>query len=285
MIDYRIRTFLTLYREMNYRRTAELLNMTQPGVTQHIHFLEKAYGTKLFCYDGKVLSRTASADILKRSMERILQEEQELEKTFQNSDEFFVRIGATKTIGNFVILPLAEKFLRCPRNNLELVVDNTAVLLTMLADGLLDFTLIEGTFDKNRFDYHLFKKENFVGICARNHRFSGQCISFEEMFAETLFVREKGSGTRAIMEQLLQNHNFSLESFPRVVPVSNFTAIQQFVAKGLGITFAYQPVVDADSRLSSFQIEDITVVREFNYVYCNKDIAVPKIKRFELQKN
>lgn len=30
MIDNRILTFLTLCKEMNYRKTAELLNMTQP---------------------------------------------------------------------------------------------------------------------------------------------------------------------------------------------------------------------------------------------------------------
>ena len=28
MLDYRVQTFLELYREMNYRRTAEKLNMT-----------------------------------------------------------------------------------------------------------------------------------------------------------------------------------------------------------------------------------------------------------------
>ena len=50
MLDYRIYTFLTLFKEMNYRKTAEKLNMTQPGVTQHIQYLEKHYGVKLFEY-------------------------------------------------------------------------------------------------------------------------------------------------------------------------------------------------------------------------------------------
>lgn len=58
MLDYRVSTFLTLYDEMNYRRTAERLNMTQPGVTQHIHYLENYYGVKLFEYNGRTLSRT-----------------------------------------------------------------------------------------------------------------------------------------------------------------------------------------------------------------------------------
>ena len=53
MLDYRVLTFLALYDEMNYRRTAEKLNMTQPGVTQHIHYLENYYGVKLFEYDGR----------------------------------------------------------------------------------------------------------------------------------------------------------------------------------------------------------------------------------------
>ena len=43
MIDSRMETFLTLCRVMNYRKTAELLNMTQPAVTQHIHYLENHY--------------------------------------------------------------------------------------------------------------------------------------------------------------------------------------------------------------------------------------------------
>ena len=58
MLDYRVLTFLALYDEMNYRKTAEKLNMTQPGVTQHIHFLEHYYGIKLFEYDGRILSKT-----------------------------------------------------------------------------------------------------------------------------------------------------------------------------------------------------------------------------------
>lgn len=41
MIDYRLETFLTLCRQMNYRRTAEEMNITQPAVTQHIQYLEK----------------------------------------------------------------------------------------------------------------------------------------------------------------------------------------------------------------------------------------------------
>lgn len=281
MVDHRIHTFLTLYREMNYRRTAELLNMTQPGVTQHIQYLEKAYHTKLFQYDGKTLTKTRSAELLKQSMERIMAEELALEKALQVTDTFCLRIGATKTIGEFVILPAAARFAAAAGHRLELVVDNTEILLSMLDDRLLDFALIEGTFDKTKFDYHLFKKEHFVGVCGKQHRFAGRCVPIEDIFSETLIVRERGSGTRGIMEQLLRDRSFSTDCFQKVVTVNNFTAIRHFAASGLGITFAYQPIVDGDDRLSSFQLEDVTVVREFNYVYLSRNIALEQIRRFE----
>lgn len=41
------------------------------------------------------------------------------------------------------------------------------------------------------------------------------------------------------------------------------------------------PIVDGDDRLASFQLEDVTVVREFNYVYLSRNIALEQIRRFE----
>lgn len=281
MLDYRIHTFLTLYREMNYRRTAELLNMTQPGVTQHIHFLEKAYSTRLFRYDGKTLSRTRAADLLKQSVERIMAEETALQKALAPSADLFLRVGATKTIGEFVILPTAARFAAPPDHRLELVIDNTEALLAMLDERLLDFALVEGAFDKARFEHHLFKKEHFVGVCEKRHPFTGRRVSFGELFSQTLIVREQGSGTRDIMEQLLKERGYSAASFKRVITVNSFAAIRHFVAQGLGITFAYRPIVDADCRLAAFDLEDVTVVREFNYVYHNRNIARQQIRQFE----
>ena len=52
MLDYRIDTFLTLCEWMNYRKTAEILHISQPAVTQQIHALENLYGRKLFLYEN-----------------------------------------------------------------------------------------------------------------------------------------------------------------------------------------------------------------------------------------
>ena len=280
MLDYRINTFITLYNEMNYRKTAEKLNMTQPGVTQHIQFLEAKYGVKLFRYEGKTLYRTPAAEILEQYIKRMMAEEKELRRKLRMDKEYLLRVGATKTIGEFVINPMAERFMRVPSNRLELIVDNTEALLAAIDTGNLDFALIEGRFDKSRYGFRLFRKERFVGICAASHRFAGQRIALEEIFGETLILREKGSGTREIMEQVLLEYGFSVSCFRRTMTVNNFSAIRQFVADNIGITFAYQSVAE-DNRLAVFELEGIEVIREFNYVYCSEQIAEEKIKKFE----
>ena len=39
MQDFRMETFLTVCEELNYTRAAHKLGLTQPAVSQHIHFL------------------------------------------------------------------------------------------------------------------------------------------------------------------------------------------------------------------------------------------------------
>ena len=58
MLDFRIHTFLCVCRHMNYTRAAAELHITQPAVSQHIRYLEREYGAKLFSYKGKHLQLT-----------------------------------------------------------------------------------------------------------------------------------------------------------------------------------------------------------------------------------
>ena len=280
MLDYRVLTFLTLYDEMNYRRTAEKLNMTQPGVTQHIHYLENYYGVKLFEYDGRTLSKTKQADQLKRHFESVRAEESSLKEDFNQADTLHLRVGATKTIGEFVIVPEVRRFLQKDIHSLDLIVDNTENLLTMLSHGDLDFAVIEGVFDKKRYPYHRFKKERFVGICGKSHPFAGRTVSLEDIFREKLIVRERGSGTRRLLEQAISDRGYSLDSFQSCSSVSNFSVICALVAKNGAVTFAYEPVANSRDDLETFAVEEMYIQGEFNFVYTNEKVASSKIERF-----
>ncbi len=280
MLNHRIDTFMTLYQEMNYRKTAEIRNMTQPGVTQHIQYLENAYGVKLFNYDGKQLTRTKYADILYRHINAILQDEKALREALAPSPLFYLRAGVTKTIGEFIIAPQVSRFLRQENNKLELIVDNTAALLALLDKGELDFAIIEGVFDKSKYQYRLFKKERFLGICSKAHPFAGKTVSWDALFKESLLLRERGSGTRGLFERVLADFGYSIDWFKRVNTIASFTLIQNLVSQGTGITFAYQSIADAHENLATFETEDLVITNEMHYVYTNERVAADKICRF-----
>ena len=280
MLDYRVLTFLTLYDEMNYRRTAEKLNMTQPGVTQHIHYLENYYGVKLFEYDGRTLSKTKNAQRLKKYFDSVKAEETDIRESFTPTDTIHMTVGATKTIGEFVIVPEIRAFLQAPNHNLDLIIDNTENLLHMLEKSQIDFAVIEGVFDKSKYGYHLFKKEAFVGVCAKDHPFAGRTVTLEEVFREDIVVRESQSGTRMLLQNAITDRGFSLDSFHRCSSVNNFSVICDLVAINKAITFAYEPIAHCRDDLATFMVEDMQIQGEFNFVYCNERVAKEKINRF-----
>jgi len=280
MLDYQIDTFLALYEEMNYSRTAEKLDISQPGVTQHIQYLERFYGVKLFEYNGRQLRRTGQAERLKRYFDSVRAEEISLREGFGQPDGLHLRVGATKTIGEFVIVPTVRKFLSGENRSLDLIVDNTKNLLAMLEHGELDFAVIEGVFDKEKYPHRLFKREQFVGICARNHPFAGKTVPLEAVFRERLLVREKGSGTRMLLQRAVEDRGFSLDSFRSCSSIGNFAVICELVAGDGAITFAYEPIVHCHEALAAFMVEDMQIRGEFNFVYTNGRVAEPKIDLF-----
>lgn len=279
MFDDRVFTFLTLYKEMNYHRTAEKLQMTQPGVTQHIQYLEKQYGIKFFRYEGRTLYRTPEAERFKRHLDSMMAEEQAMREEFAQAQGICLRIGATKTIGEFVLTPIVQHFLADSTHCLDFITDNTQNLLRLLEDQQLDFAIIEGVFDKSRYDYHLYKKEKFVGICSQTHRFANKVVSLDDLFEETLLIREKGSGTRHLLEQAITNRGFSLSNFNRVVSLGNFSVITELLIQTQAVTFAYQPIALQRSELTTFAVADLEIEGEFNFVYCNRAIGEEKIQQ------
>ena len=280
MLDYRIDTFLTLCESMNYRKTAEMLHISQPAVTQQIHYLENQYGQKLFVYENRRLVKTEAAAILEQYARAAKLQQQDLLQKLESSPIHTLRIGATKTIGDYYLKEDIRRYLQSPDNALTLIVDNTEHLLRLLEENELDFSVVEGFFDKTRFDSILLRREPFVGICRKDHPFAGREVTMEELLQQTIIHREAGSGTRAILEQELRGYNESLQRFQRRICISSFNIILDLVKQGFGVSFVYNILADSDPELAKFSIRGESVVREFNVVYLKYADMGEKIRLF-----
>ena len=278
VVDYRIRTFLTLYETMNYRRTGEQLCLSQPAVSQQIRSLEEKYGCKLFVYDGRKLQATPQARRVAEYARTALYNEQQLFQELGEPLTRQVRIGATKTIGEFVVAKTLERYCRRSRDDLKIVVDNTQKLLRQLEHEELDFALIEGAFDRSSFGNCCFRRARFVGLCRKDHPFAGRTISMEELAGQCLVVREPGSGTRGILENTLAERGYSFDIFSRIICTTQFSLIVRFVESGAGITFAYEPVGEGKQDLSTFRLDCLDEHREFSLVYLKGTRVFPLVR-------
>ena len=186
---------------------------------------------------------------------------------------FNLRIGATKTIGDYVLIDAIKEYLSDPSHELSLMVDNTMHLLQMLDENQLDFAVIEGAFSKTKYGSYLLRMEPFVGICAKNSPLCGQHVSVEELLKQTIVVREKGSGTRRIFEERLAAMGYELSDFYREVSISSFVAIKALVAAGIGISFLYNSVVAKENNIGTFTVDGITEPHPFHVVYTQNTSA------------
>ena len=272
-MDSKLHTFLTLCHTMNYRIAAEQLHLSQPAVTKQIQALEQALQTKLFHYDGHALHKTEACLILERFAISQQYQFEELQLAIADKKRFNLRIGATKTIGDYVLIDAIKEYLSDPSHELSLMVDNTMHLLQMLDENQLDFAVIEGAFSKTKYDSYLLRMEPFVGICAKNSPLCGQHISVEELLKQTIIVREKGSGTRRIFEERLAAMGYELSDFYREVSISSFVAIKALVAAGIGISFLYNSVVAKENDIGTFTVDGITEPHPFHVVYTQNTSA------------
>lgn len=271
MLDFRIETFLTLCQEKSYTKTAQKLCITQPAVSQHIRYLEQHYGCSLVFFKSKNLYLTTQGEELRKYALLSKADWNKVSTRLKDENEVKrISFGATLTIGEYIMPEiLAGLINHTDYSLLSMLVDNTETLLLKLQQGLIDFAFIEGQLDKREYTTRLFSPARFIPVCSVNHEFADRLVSFDEIFTQRLIVREIGSGTRGVLEQVLLEHNQKIQSFPHIVEIGNLNAIKNLVEKGLGITFLYENAVTAELRrgtLKKILLSDFEAVREFNFI-------------------
>lgn len=278
MLDFRTRTFLTVCKHMNFTKAAEELCITQPAVSQHIKILEDDYKTRFFSYKGKKLTLTTAGELFYKTLSTITYDDQLLRKELlQDSPTIdHLSFGATRTIGEFYLPDKLIHFLEeHPSIQISMNVENTTSLLEKLQKGELDFALVEGYFPKKEYSFIPYARENYICVAAFDYSFEQEPHLLEDLLNETMIVREKGSGTRDILEKNLEEKNLSLNDFHRHFEIGNIHVLKELVFNHLGITTLYEAAVTKElsrGQLRKIEIEDLQKTHDFYFVWRKNSI-------------
>ncbi|MFA9396635.1 MAG: LysR family transcriptional regulator [Clostridiaceae bacterium] len=289
MKDIRLTTFITLSNLKSFTKTAQVLNMTQPAISQHIKHLEDIYGVKLIERNGKNLNLTEQGKILLKYAKRIEFEYRELEDTIKNKNLLnqTYKLGASMTIGGYVLPYILGEYKKIHKNiDILLEVKNTEEILANLLNGDLDFAFIEGPFDKNIFKHNKYKYDELVlALSPLNNLSNKSQVTIEDIIKGNLILRERGSGTRVIFENILNDRGYNMENIKKYMEIGSISAIKALVELNLGYTVISRETIKKELNLGTIievPIKNIKIFREFNFVYLKEKDFINNFIEFSL---
>lgn len=287
MLDFRIETFLMVCRYMNFTKAASKLHITQPAVSQQIHYLEEYFGATLFHYEKRKLTLTPAGEMVllacttfANDQQRLLERVNELKKAGRK-----VTFGATLTIGEYVLPPKLAHFLeKYPKHPINMLVKDTDSLLKDLDEGKIEFAFIEGYFPKDQYDYITWSKEKLLPVCKAHHPVLSQLeITFYDLFPLPLILREKGSGTRDTLEHFLACANISVHDFASVIEIGGVEAIKTLVSQGAGISFLYESAIQTElsnKTLTTIPLREHLFYNDFSFIWRKDSLYANEYKHF-----
>jgi LysR family transcriptional regulator, transcriptional activator of the cysJI operon len=274
LFDIRLTTFITIARIKSFTKTAEILNLTQPAVSQHIKYLEEHYAVTLIKKQGKEIDLTEEGKILYRYSKELelLHRNLEAELKNKNSIHKTYSVGASMTIGGYVLPYILAEYKRTYKNvDILLEVNNTEDVIAKLVNRRLDLALIEGNFDRAKFKYKKFKNDEMVLAVSKNHYFANKDrVTIDELLKGELILREKGSGTRDIFEEKLRELGYDMSQLKPYMELGSISAIKSLVEENLGYTIISRETIKRELKLGLIKvvpIEELEIYREFNFIY------------------
>lgn len=281
MLDFRTLTFLSVCNHMNFTKAAIELNLSQPAVSQHIRYLEDKYNCSLFIRNKKDIQLTPAGKLLFSSLKTIYQDEKKIYEQIRNlADGKTVRknlsFGLTMTIGEYAITPAILRFVQeNPETNFHIKYQNTETLLKCLDNGIIDFAVVEGHVSLDYYNVEKISSEEYIPVCSKDYKFSKPVHQLSDLLDERLIHREAGSGTLAMLINMLAMQNISLKDFSRSVEVNNMHMIVQLLKSSCGISFLYKSAVESElqtGELREIKLDDFKVVHDFSFIWNKNSI-------------
>jgi DNA-binding transcriptional LysR family regulator len=269
MLDFRIATFLQLCETKSYTKTARLLDITQPSVTQHIKYLQRRYHCKLFSYEGKTLRLTPEGEYLRHQAETMTKMSAKVVADLQRMSENgrTLRFGYPEELGETLAAKVIAEILKQENPpEINLFVKKSNELTAMLENGQLDFILADAIYDTAHFENVPVGKSAFCCYAGKHHKPALEAIS--ELLPERLLLSEEGSSDRAVLETILEQHKLFTQEFQHTMTAGTTNSLRELTASGTGIQFAYETaMIGAEDRVQKLDISGFSEERNLCFFY------------------
>lgn len=139
-----LETFTTLCETGHFTRAAQRLNMTQPGVSQHLRKLERQVGQALLTQTGKSFTPTPAGDAVFALGLARREEEARLRETIDadDPDQGAARIACSGSFATLLYARARSWMQRAPRLSLHLEAAPRGAILAGVLEGRFDLGIL-----------------------------------------------------------------------------------------------------------------------------------------------
>jgi len=283
-----LRYYLVAAEEMNFRRAAEKLYITQQTLSVHIQKLEKQYGAQLFERKPRLMLTPAGAALVEYARKTL-----RLEKLFRSqladlSDTSLghMEVGITGIRGTIFMPRIWESFHRnFPNITLSLTEASTSRLDDLLQQGLLDLYI--GVDAPVRSDTEVWTLSQEKVCCVASQSFLDahfpdggstltekarrEGLELADLLDLPLVAFSRGNSLRDTLEEFYENRNRR----PNIVlETSRHDLVLRFCQQGSGIGLIYQMILydmlntmRDDPSLRIFPMKNLSLPKYTNLVY------------------
>lgn len=232
--------FAEVLKSGSTTQASQMLALSQSAVSAALADLEGQLGVQLFDRVGKRLVVNEHGRLLYPRVVALLEQAAEIEQLFRD-DNGAIRVYASSTIGNYILPEIIARYRRdFPELPLELSVGNSQDVINAVADFRVDIGLIEGPCHTADIVTEPWLEDELVVFAAPGSAILQQSVTLETLSTAQWILRERGSGTREIVDYLLLSH---LPQFRLGMELGNSEAIKHAVRHGLGISCLSRRVI------------------------------------------
>lgn len=266
---------------------ADNISLSQSAISAALTELEKNLECSLFDRVGKRLQLNDHGRALLPMAQSILQSAQTVEERFSAAAPSIVRVGASLTIGNYLLPQLLAEFWNADQENQSTTqpvihIANTADIISQVAEFELDFGLIEGPCHHPQIHVEEWWKDELLIVAAKGYASSvavNQELDPALLSVMRWLMREPGSGTREALEQALRG---KIPHPENTLVFNDHEAIKQAAIAGLGIAclsrLMLQDAISA-GRLVQMNTPINTIQRSFRIIWHRNKTMTQGMKR------
>ncbi len=261
-----LRIFEAVCRHMSITRAAQELYLSQPSVSLAIGELEKKYEVRLFDRIGKKLYLTPAGEELLGYARPLLSQIDDMEQHLRSgARKSILRVGVSMTVGSCLLPACAEQFAGdYPDIRVEALVERTSLIEQKVLENELDIGFVEGLPKAPQLIISPFAEDELAVVCAPDSALLRRgAIRCADLASIPLLLREKGSGTRAVVDNLTDMQGVTLK--PLWESMSTLALISG-AKRGLGAAILPLRIVQKDldrGELAILPVEDVQWKRQF----------------------